>query len=489
MAVDCAGRAASQANMMYDADIDDDGSLSLTEIQSYLYAYQGLTMETYRVQTGLPPQEGEAFKTMTDAGQLPLMPLNDGDMYVLAGYSTPIMGRSISDALILDPASPGPERGKSKSISFFDLGRYMSRDCGPSDCGYYGLVETMPSGISGGPTEGGYGPRNMESGRIPTHDFARVEVWGDAPWAPQTFEDTVRMYASSALADRAGGTGILNAGAFFGQQFANGYMGEVIPVSALTWEPGAIALSQSAIPDIYMYVVAIRTKDPSHRNEVVGGIGLRKGHLANVVFIAAFPFLPSNAMNKTEENAVGSSCSAVSQREIEEYYGNPAVAFVSEQDDHVALPLYDMPNWLTHDSTGQEVIIDFWGKILTWSATSKGEHILVASGETFADVRASVSQSVNQPRKATLGNNMPNPFNPETRINFSLIQPERVTIEVFNTLGQKVRTLLDEHRLAGNGSVTWDGKDDTGRSVTSGVYFYKLTTGSFTDTKKMVLVK
>jgi hypothetical protein len=461
--------------------------LNLDDIQTYFTQYWGISTGIFHINTGVALNVfANHFIDKTNSGQLPLIFTNAGKMVAFAGYTT---GTAIADALVHDPSSPGPCRGHSTRIRMYDLKGNMDW-CSDGYGWYYcGLVETLPTRISGDSTEGGSGQRKMESNTIPGRDFEREEDFsrrGEAPWAPQTFEDTVRAYAANLLVGQNGGSGLTDAGAWFGAQFASGHMGEVIPVSQLTWQPGASALSPSAGPSVYMYVVEIRTEDPSHRNEVVGGIGLKPGYLADsAVFTAVFPFLSSERSEGGSENC----CSAVSKAELEAYYGTPAIAFVSEQDDHVALPLYDMPNWLTHDSTGQEVIVDFWGKILTWSTTSKGEQTLVASGETFADVRASVSQSVNRLTTATLGNNMPNPFNPETRIDFSLTQPGQVRIEVFNTLGQKVKALLDEHRLAGNYSVTWDAKDDKGRSVPSGVYFYKLTTGSFTDTKKMVLVK
>lgn len=89
-----------------------------------------------------------------------------------------------------------------------------------------------------------------------------------------------------------------------------------------------------------------------------------------------------------------------------------------------------------------------------------------------------------------LEQNYPNPFNPQTTIAFSLKQRARVRIDVFNVAGQLVKTLLDETRTAGAyADVRWEGIDDGGTRVSSGIYFYRLTTDGFTDTRKMVLLK
>jgi hypothetical protein len=89
-----------------------------------------------------------------------------------------------------------------------------------------------------------------------------------------------------------------------------------------------------------------------------------------------------------------------------------------------------------------------------------------------------------------LQGNYPNPFNPETTISFSVAQTSSfVNLEVFNIKGQKVKTLVDEILPAGKHSVTWNGKDENGKSVASGVYFYKMKADKFVSTKKMILMK
>ncbi|MFC1726255.1 T9SS type A sorting domain-containing protein [candidate division KSB1 bacterium] len=89
-----------------------------------------------------------------------------------------------------------------------------------------------------------------------------------------------------------------------------------------------------------------------------------------------------------------------------------------------------------------------------------------------------------------LDNNYPNPFNPETNINFLLKKAGKVRITVYNVLGQKVKSIIDEYRREGIHKVTWNGTNNYGDKVSSGVYFYRLiVNGKVLDTKKMLMVK
>jgi flagellar hook assembly protein FlgD len=83
----------------------------------------------------------------------------------------------------------------------------------------------------------------------------------------------------------------------------------------------------------------------------------------------------------------------------------------------------------------------------------------------------------------------PNPFNPSTTIAFTLQAAGRARLVVFDAAGRQVRTLVDETRPAGRHEVRWDGVDDRGRQVSSGVHFCRMEAGSFRDTKRMTLVQ
>ncbi len=88
-----------------------------------------------------------------------------------------------------------------------------------------------------------------------------------------------------------------------------------------------------------------------------------------------------------------------------------------------------------------------------------------------------------------LAQNYPNPFNPTTQIDFYLKSAQKVKIEVFNTLGQKVALLTNKEYLAGKHSVNWNSVDLKNNLVSSGIYYYKLSAGDYSSIKKMVLVK
>lgn len=90
----------------------------------------------------------------------------------------------------------------------------------------------------------------------------------------------------------------------------------------------------------------------------------------------------------------------------------------------------------------------------------------------------------NLPAEFSLSDNYPNPFNPRTTINYSLPVVSRVTLKVFNALGQEVATLVDGVVPAGTHSVTW-----TAGGFASGLYFYRIQAGSFAETRKMILTK
>jgi len=122
--------------------------------------------------------------------------------------------------------------------------------------------------------------------------------------------------------------------------------------------------------------------------------------------------------------------------------------------------------------------LNWWGKqvIKDWEAG----HIYTGINETTSHI----------PTKFVLSQNYPNPFNPSTVISYQISKPANVTLEIYNVNGQKIRTLVNKQQQAGINEVTWNGKDNGGKQVVSGVYFYKLKVGdNIVDVKKMILLK
>jgi hypothetical protein len=114
------------------------------------------------------------------------------------------------------------------------------------------------------------------------------------------------------------------------------------------------------------------------------------------------------------------------------------------------------------------------------------------STDDFEQFMSLVKGEIQNPLEYCLVQNYPNPFNPRTDIRYQIIEsryPIRTTLKIYNILGQEVRTLVDEVQEAGYYTVTWDGTDEQGRAVSSGVYYYRFTLGEYREIRKMLLLK
>jgi len=148
----------------------------------------------------------------------------------------------------------------------------------------------------------------------------------------------------------------------------------------------------------------------------------------------------------------------------------------------------------------------------TWSGLGSSEPLEMIKGDVFEfafDVPEAVSGMSREyiikatgryqpdygvyshllPNRVQLNGNYPNPFNPVTSISYDLPEQAKVKLEVFNVLGQRVRVLVDGEQPAGHLQVEWNGTDDNGAQVASGMYFYRLTTDQYNETRKMILMK
>src|SRR5262249_51932267 len=93
------------------------------------------------------------------------------------------------------------------------------------------------------------------------------------------------------------------------------------------------------------------------------------------------------------------------------------------------------------------------------------------------------------PKYYVLSQNYHNPFHPTTTIRYVLRKREKVTLEIFDVIGQRVRVLIDEEQSAGEHTLSWDGKDERGNVLSSGLYVYCLKSGGFAERRKMLLLK
>jgi hypothetical protein len=133
---------------------------------------------------------------------------------------------------------------------------------------------------------------------------------------------------------------------------------------------------------------------------------------------------------------------------------------------------------------GQDTLFDYLDPILPIYTEVEYAIMICRKPPSSVEEEGSVT-----PKYFELYQNHPNPFNNETVIRFNLEKPADVILVIYNSLGQKVRTLLQGRVKAGLTSISWDGKDEKAKVVSSGVYLYELKAGGFTETKRMVLLK
>lgn len=193
--------------------------------------------------------------------------------------------------------------------------------------------------------------------------------------------------------------------------------------------------------------------------------------------------------------------------------GNQFRFCVDDKYPNLAAANHEVSPWISIDWLG-------W-KLVSWDMTKDGTGTWLGDGNLdgtlrleslqftykpgsptvgtlyFDDLRIvkKVAVSVDEPmiqlpRQFALLQNYPNPFNSETTIEYQIsgeMQPVR--LEIFDLLGQRVRLLVDTRQLAGSYRIVWNGKDDRGKDVASGIYLYKIMAGSFDETKRMLLLR
>ena len=93
------------------------------------------------------------------------------------------------------------------------------------------------------------------------------------------------------------------------------------------------------------------------------------------------------------------------------------------------------------------------------------------------------------PNSYSLLQNYPNPFNPVTKLRYELPENSHVNITIYDMLGRAVKTMVNQHQNAGHRSIIWDGTNDYGNTVSTGIYLYQIQAGAYTRTKKMVFLK
>ena len=161
---------------------------------------------------------------------------------------------------------------------------------------------------------------------------------------------------------------------------------------------------------------------------------------------------------------------------------DPSFVDVDEDDFHLQTTseLIDEGDPTMKEADNSTINMGRYGGTAEYTSVSSG-------GES--STKPAVLKTEDTPLVFSLSQNAPNPFNPETIISYSLPQSEQVKLVIYNVLGQEIRTLVNAFQPAGRYRVVWNSKDDFGRSVSSGIYFYQITAGEFLDTRKMLILK
>ncbi len=185
-----------------------------------------------------------------------------------------------------------------------------------------------------------------------------------------------------------------------------------------------------------------------------------------------------------------------------ETWSEPIIMNAKADDDYFEPAFEDkMPAYIY---LGDEIedIGDGWGKIhMMFLDDNSFGSIIQGYGEDlggtmqYAAMKVKFADSNSEdfeiiPTTATLQQNYPNPFNPTTTIAYNVKEAGNISIEIYNVKGQKVKTLLNEHKEIGEHEIVWNGKDANNKDVSSGMYYYKMKAGGrYTSTKKMILLK
>ncbi|MFH1685905.1 MAG: FlgD immunoglobulin-like domain containing protein [bacterium] len=178
--------------------------------------------------------------------------------------------------------------------------------------------------------------------------------------------------------------------------------------------------------------------------------------------------------------------------------GGPDIQIVHNDPDGMTLNITD------EDGVVHEINLEDPGAIeqlealgLNVQTLVKGDStvmqmVMIAQCDSAFDTDGDGSAKVGQdavPEDFSLAQNYPNPFNPNTTIEFTLAAAGHTSLDIYNIQGQKVKTLVDDVMTAGEHTVEWNATDESGSRVASGVYFYRLTAGDYTLSKKMTLLK
>jgi sugar lactone lactonase YvrE len=167
------------------------------------------------------------------------------------------------------------------------------------------------------------------------------------------------------------------------------------------------------------------------------------------------------------------------------------IRFIVESNEQTTTNMYKVPYHHIEDymhEAGVELISGTW----TIVATDGTYDTYPANGPfslTIDGSQLNIADSDIIPETFALHGNYPNPFNPTTTITYDLPEQAQVTLGIYDLLGKKIKTLVNQSQDAGNKLAVWDGTDYLGRQVSAGIYLYQIQVGEFSQTRKMLLLK
>jgi hypothetical protein len=152
--------------------------------------------------------------------------------------------------------------------------------------------------------------------------------------------------------------------------------------------------------------------------------------------------------------------------------------------------IIEVSNWFVGNEFDGTITLGFKSKGMNMDVDFEVVNAMVDDIDGLA-ITTNVSECTVKalPTVYSLSNNYPNPFNPTTTIEYSIPKAGNVELVIFNIAGQKVRTLVNEKQDASFYKVVWDGRDDSGEFVSSGMYLYTINSGNFSKIEKMTLMK
>jgi len=200
---------------------------------------------------------------------------------------------------------------------------------------------------------------------------------------------------------------------------------------------------------------------------------------------SGYPYIQYMSQSPTNTSPID-LIAEVNGNQIVLFWQPPAESMLGEVDNYI---IYR--NNIYYASISNLMFMDYRANLnetVTYGVSAVYNYGFSRATIIIIDPLSNADETIVSIKNQLLGN-YPNPFNPSTTISFNVASAGNVIIEIYNIKGQKISTICDNYYAAGSHTVVWNGLDETGQRVSSGVYFYQMQAGGFSSVKKMVMVK